>query len=104
MCFIRLFRLTSRPKALRMLMISTHMHYMMECLAPLFHLTPSKAVLYSAGDSRLLFMYLQCFLVELCYQFRLVVGWLDNGPLRQYFSLYQAVSQREREKEKRNDR
>ena len=36
-----------------------------------------------------------------------VVGWLVgcfgfNGPLRQYFSLYQAVSQRE--KEERKDR
>ena len=27
-----------------------------------------------------------------------------NGPLRQYFSLYRAVSHREREKEERNDR
>ena len=27
-----------------------------------------------------------------------------NGPLRQYFSLYRAVSQREAKKEKRNDR
>ena len=36
------------------------------------------------------------------------VGWLVvfglNGPWRQYFSLNQAVSPREREKEKRNDR
>ena len=36
-------------------------------------------------------------------------GWLVccfglNGPLRQYLSLYRAVYQREREKEKRNDR
>ena len=38
-----------------------------------------------------------------------IVGWLVgcfgfNGPLRQYFSLYRAVSQREREKEERKDR
>ena len=37
-----------------------------------------------------------------------LVGWLVvfglNGPLRQYFSLYRAVSSREREKEKRNYR
>ena len=35
-----------------------------------------------------------------------LVGWLFglNGPLRQCFSLYRAVFQREREKEKRNDR
>ena len=36
------------------------------------------------------------------------VGWLVvfglNSPLRQYFSLYWAVSPREREKEKRNER
>ena len=35
-------------------------------------------------------------------------GWLVvlelNGPLTQYFTLYQAVFQREREKEKRNER
>ena len=35
-------------------------------------------------------------------------GWLVvfevNGPLRQYFSIYQYISPREREKEKRNDR
>ena len=37
-----------------------------------------------------------------------LVGWLVgfgfNGPLRQYFSLYRAVSHREREKEERKDR
>ena len=33
-----------------------------------------------------------------------MVGFGLNGPVRQYFSLYQAVSQREREKGKRNDR
>ena len=36
-----------------------------------------------------------------------LVGWLVgfgfNGPLRQYFSLYRAVSQREREREERID-
>ena len=37
---------------------------------------------------------------------RKLVGWLFwvYGPLRQYFSLYQAASQREREKEERKDR
>ena len=35
-----------------------------------------------------------------------LVGWFFGlkGPLRQYFGLYRAVSPREREKEKRNDR
>ena len=37
-----------------------------------------------------------------------VVGWLVgfgfNGPLNQYFKLYRAVFQREREKEERMDR
>ena len=38
-----------------------------------------------------------------------IVGWLVgyvrlNGPLRQYFSLYRAVSKREGEKKKKGDR
>ena len=48
------------------------------------------------------------FCGDLAYKFRKIIGknWLVgcfglNDPLRQYFSLYRAVSQREREKEKR---
>ena len=42
------------------------------------------------------------FYGDLVYKFRKIIGWLVGcfgfyGPLRQYFSLYRAVSQREGE-------
>ena len=41
----------------------------------------------------------------ICSNLKGLVGCFGlNGPLRQYFSLYRAVSQRERENEKRSDR
>ena len=49
-----------------------------------------------------------CIVINLFYPYRMRFGWLVGcfglkGPLRQYFSLYRAVSQREGEG-KRNDR
>ena len=54
-----------------------------------------------------LYIYLSP-IISLCFFLSLWIGWLVgcfglNGPLRQYFSLYRAASQREGER-KRTDR
>ena len=62
------------------------------------------AFLSAIGLNRVLLLHV-CFMCALCSRTTFTVGCFGlNGPLRQYFSLYRAVSQREGEKKRNNRR